>query len=324
MAKAAASDGTYPYSAGREVRGRQRSADVLPPGALILARHDSSDFSATWARCGDGSVIIEEFPSHTYVVALATSAVGASELIEQVVSYCSDPVINDDVQACLWLQGQSGLVRHYRKFQTPPWEGIARNYPAGTARQIADLRKAGTPTGTGRLLLWHGPPGTGKTRAVLALLHAWRHWCAADIVTDPERMFGDAGYLVEVLAQSPRNRPWRLIVCEDADEYLRSDARQRSGPGLGRLLNATDGLLGRASQSLILLTTNDELGRLHPAVTRPGRCLSLVKFELFSSTAAGAWLGLPVTRAMSLAELYELQTGGQRVSVEPLPTGAYL
>ncbi len=323
MAKIATMDGTYPFSAGRDVPGRQRPADVLPPGAQVIASYDSPDYSATWARCGDGSVIVLEFPSQTQVVAMARSATAASGLLERVVVRCAEPV-NDDVRAVLWLLGQNGPTRQPRKFQTPPWEQVARNYPAGTARQITALLEAGTPTGSGRLLLWHGPPGTGKTSAVLALLHAWRHWCAADVIADPERMFGDAGYLVEVLAQPTMRRPWRLIVCEDADEYLRSDARQRSGPALGRLLNASDGLLGRGGRNLVLLTTNDELGRLHPAVTRPGRCLSLIDFGLFSATAAGAWLGRSVTHPMSLAEMYEQQSGGQRIGREPLPIGTYL
>lgn len=323
MAKTAAIDGTYAFSAGRDLPGRQRSADVLPPGAQVLASHDSPDYSATWARCGDGSVIVLELAGNTEVVAMARSAAAASELLERVVVRCAEP-IHEAVRAVLWLLGQDGPTRLPREFQTPPLEQVARNYPAGTAQQITALREAGRPTGSGRLLLWHGPPGTGKTSAVLALLHAWRHWCAADVIADPERMFGDARYLVEVLAQPTMRRPWRLIVCEDADEYLRSDARQRSGPGLGRLLNASDGLLGRGGRNLILLTTNDELGRLHPAVTRPGRCLSLIEFGLFSAAAASAWLGRPVTRPMSLAEMYEQHSGGQHVGHEPLPTGTYL
>ena len=29
----------------------------------------------------------------------------------------------------------------------------------------------------GRLIVWRGPPGTGKTWALRALAGAWREWC---------------------------------------------------------------------------------------------------------------------------------------------------
>lgn len=323
LAKTAASDGTYAFSAGRHVSGRQRATDVLPDGAEVLVSHDSPAYCSTWARCPRGGVLILEGPGETEVIALSTSSRSASELLEIVVGRCREPV-DDDVRAMLWLLGPSGPSRRLRTFSTPPWDDVARNYPAPTARAITALRDGGPPSGSSRLLLWHGSAGTGKTSAVLALLHAWRHWCAADVIADPERMFQDAGYLLEVLARTAIQRPWRLIVCEDADEYLRSDARQRSGAGLGRLLNAADGLLGRGSKNLMLLTTNDELGRLHPAVTRPGRCLSLVEFGLFSQAAASEWLAQPAARPMSLAEMYEQQQGGLPVAPEPLRVGTYL
>src|SRR5207253_3227790 len=111
-------------------------------------------------------------------------------------------------------------------------------------------------------------------------------WCDAHIISDPEAFFTSPDYLLEVVGEAPRPdfreplrgldelapRRWKVIICEDADEYLRSDARERSGPALGRLLNLTDGLLGEGARTLVVLTTNDSLGRIHPAVQRPGRC----------------------------------------------------
>src|SRR5437660_1593737 len=73
---------------------------------------------------------------------------------------------------------------------------------------------------TGRLLLLHGPPVTGKTTALRALARQWRGWCQVDCVLDPERLFNDPSYLMEVAIgeQGDGERHWRLLVLEDCDE----------------------------------------------------------------------------------------------------------
>src|SRR5205085_505181 len=104
-----------------------------------------------------------------------------------------------------------------------------------------------------RLLLLHGPPGTGKSFAIRALIRAWRPWCAARVVTDPDCLFSDsAGYLTSLMTASDEgyDRPWHLLVLEDAGELMGLDARQRAGAGLSRLLNLTDGILGQGTNIL--------------------------------------------------------------------------
>jgi hypothetical protein len=89
-----------------------------------------------------------------------------------------------------------------------------------------------------------------------------------------------------------RRRPphWRLLVLEDTGELLRPDAKSIIGQGLSRFLNVVDGLIGQGLRVLVLVTTNEEVGTLHPAVSRPGRAAANIEFQPLTSDEAIAWL----------------------------------
>jgi hypothetical protein len=124
-----------------------------------------------------------------------------------------------------------------------------------------------------------------------------------------------AGRLDEVEA-APR---WRLLILEDTGELLAADARAKAGQGLSRFLNVVDGLIGQGLRILVLVTTNEEIGRLHPAVARPGRCAANVLFHRIAPEQANAWLRArdheaTVAEPVTLASLYALVEGWDVVS----------
>jgi hypothetical protein len=71
----------------------------------------------------------------------------------------------------------------------------------------------------------------------------------------------------------------------------------------------------------VLVTTNEPLGKLHPAVTRPGRCQMDVEFAELPVEAANAWLSARgcATRARHAAVLAELYAAlhGHEVAERP-------
>jgi hypothetical protein len=139
-------------------------------------------------------------------------------------------------------------------------------------------------------------------------------------VLDPETLLGNPGYLMHVALREDdddsddERGPWRLLVLEDCDELIRSDAKSGTGQALARLLNLTDGVVGKALRTLVCITTNEDVGRLHAAVTRPGRCLADVHVGRLARGECAAWLGsdddIPVD-GMTLAELDARATDGR-------------
>ena len=237
-----------------------------------------------------------------------------NRVTEDVVASLRDPEPTDDqVPVDFWAYATGHLTTSRRRITAPAWDEIAGNYGAGTRAALAGLMAA-RGGGPGRLLLWHGAPGTGKSYALRALAREWRGWCDTHMITDADAFLGaSSSYLIDTLLRGRDDR-WRLIVLEDAGELLAADARATAGQALSRLLNLTDGLLGEGLRATVLVTTNEPLGRLHPAVARPGRAWAEVEFGALPAGDANEWLSrhagdLRVDRPATLAELFALAAG---------------
>lgn len=215
------------------------------------------------------------------------------------------------VPVTFWSNSPHGPQGVERMIDVPAWEDVHQHYPQAIDEQLDGgvMSRAFAPGVGGQIILWQGDPGTGKTYALRALLWEWRKWATAHYITDPEDFFGQsAAYMMGVilgggdggiaLGKSDGEQPderakggkWRLLILEDAGELMAADARERTGQGLSRLLNVVDGLIGQGLKVLVLVTTNEDVKKLHPAITRPGRCASVVRFESFDLPEAAVWI----------------------------------
>jgi hypothetical protein len=205
-----------------------------------------------------------------------------------------EPTENQTVPIAFWSYGCHGPGETTRSIDVPTWADIEGNYPSRVAAQL-DVLMSGEyrPDGRGQLILWYGPPGTGKTYGLRALSWQWRAWCSFHYVTDPEHFFGRSDYMLHVLLDDEydedEERRWKLLILEDTGELLAADAKAQTGQGLSRLLNVVDGIIGQGLRVIVLVTTNDDLRQLHPAVSRPGRCLAKIEFVPFTPKEAAEW-----------------------------------
>lgn len=229
-----------------------------------------------------------------------------------------------------WWATEHAVQSLVRPLAVPSLEDVAANYAGQARAALGRLAEMPTPDEGGRLILWHGEPGAGKTYAVRALAWEWREWCEFHYVTDPDALFAQgSSYLIQMVTQRAGRRcgtaggdRWRCLVLEDTGELMSADAKQRTGQALSRLLNVVDGLIGQGFNVLVLVTTNEPLRKLHPAVVRPGRCLAEVEFTALSVEEANCWLAdngsaLRVSSPTSLAELFAMLAGGTERSGEP-------
>lgn len=298
--------GLHPYLVECPLKAAIDPIAILPSESTVLRYHRRNATREVLALVDNSLIAVEAFKRFAR---LWVSGVDR-EAVELIVTQIKDrlPEAPDDkaVRVTFWHAGRNGWSRT-RDIEVPRWTDIATNYPAATREAMARLigyRPAANAGG--RLVLWHGPAGTGKTTAVRALFDAWRKWASAHVVSDSDRLLNDADYLAEVVLDGDEKTDhWRLIVIEDAEELLRHDARSTVGTALGRLLNAADGLLGQGLRVLFLLTTNERVGEMHPALLRPGRCLAKIEFPAFNAAEASELVGERVTVEMTLAEIME-------------------
>ena len=255
----------------------------------------------------------------------ALDADACATALEQIkTAMPEDARTEQEVPIRLWWLARHGAQEMARRMPAPDWREISMNYSAPTHSSLDRLMGwEQVPDPGGRLVLWHGAPGTGKTTAIRALARRWQSWAEFQFITDPEHFLGNPGYLLETISngsrsvddQSFRSR-WRVLVLEDAGEYLALDGKQLAGQGLSRLLNVCDGVLGQATRSLVLVTTNESLSSLNPALSRPGRCLADTEFELLDQSEIELWcdqreLESPEVSKTSLADLFAHADGRQ-------------
>lgn len=197
-----------PFTSGEQPWAHSVQIDRLRPGATLVpadatvVRTVVEDSRDSRLAVGDGwtlRAVRWRGGGGEVTVTAVSEELARSVVVGVVKGATADARPDDDVPMGFWyLSNRRGPIRTTRKVAAPTWASIRRNYAAETATALDRLMEVRRDAVPGRLILLHGPAGTGKTTVLRALAHEWRNWCQVDCVLDPESLFADPGYLMEV------------------------------------------------------------------------------------------------------------------------------
>lgn len=233
----------------------------------------------------------------------------ASKLVNAVRKVAGDPASPgpDEVSMAVWAESpMGGGMARYSTMHVGAWGDVSQNYSAATRASLESLATKLPDPSEGGLIVMCGVPGSGKTRAIESLCHAWARDARLGVVVDSDRLLQSAAYLADVLTAADSKR--QVIVAEDVDELVSVGRKSHEA---SKLLNVADGLVGRlaGAGTLFVLTANLALDEIADFVVRPGRAAAVIEFENFSQEEARLWLDSHGSTAeahddMNLASLY--------------------
>ena len=178
------------------------------------------------------------------------------------------------------------------------------------------LSDLANPNPAGRLAIFDGPPGTGKTFLVKGMITDCKDVVFLLIPSDTiHNITGPS--IIPLLLEAKRedgiayNRPICLLL-EDADSALVPRGTDNMSL-ITSLLNCTDGIFGTLFDLKVVATTNAKEFEIDEALTRAGRLSAEVKVDLLPIDIAQSVLDrlnpknkIKIKEEMRLADIYAL------------------
>lgn len=221
-----------------------------------------------------GAVHIFAHENKDWEVSVATSV---CPVYLKIHAFFSEKLIKHDGSRSVYMLMQNGNNMSFSFLGEAGLELVRGNYPEEVLRGFdASVREIESKTPGGRITIMNGPPGTGKTFLVRALVQGAK---ANFIIISAEQVAainspGLVTALIQFRDEHSSTGPIVLIV-EDGDSLVASRMADNVG-GVSALLNLGDGIMGAMLDVRLVVTTNAQKDDFDSAIMRPGRLVAMM------------------------------------------------
>ena len=288
--------------------------DAFQPGRAVVNRIDKNkekSRASFWAW-DDGAINITSYDSgedddecdiHVWVMC------ADENICQKIVSIIANNIVPAEGRTAdkVFVIGMSNSAYDFYKLGIASIPLERDNYTSKVIgaydEAVADLR---TTAPRGRLTIFDGPPGSGKTHLIRAFINDIKNGIfvfvppsIVDFLSSPELL----PMLIKKKSSSQIEGPI-VFIFEDADNILTARTKDNLSV-ISTLLNMTSGLLGSMLDIRASATTNSPTGDIDPALLRPGR-LSV------HSTVGNL-------NSHEATKVYKRLTGATRIKIVPEP-----